>query len=189
MPSVTTGLAVAVLLFLAAQARWASGFIFTGSPFTVRTRLGPRDKISSQLPRTGRVASRGRAPAPLALAYEPSPLDPAVYQSQAVVVGVSAAAAAFWWQVLVPAKRTELSLDKRKGEVGRYLNDLREVDEEAGGKVTSGDRKAERWLLRDWLSRKNQRKAAALPFLPKVSGPATGHTMCACATRCGSERA
>ena len=68
----------------------------------------------------------------------------------------------------MPAKRTELALDKSKGELGEYLEELREEDAAAEGKLLDGDRQLERWLLSDWLSPTTTKKAAALPFLPKA---------------------
>jgi len=95
--------------------------------------------------------------------YEPSPLDPTVIYKNLAVIGISAAAFGYWFNVLVPAKRTELSLDKRNqddGALGNYLTELKEDNTDA--------RAAEKWLLADWLTDSNQRKAAALPFLPKA---------------------
>jgi len=95
--------------------------------------------------------------------YEPSPLDPTVIYKNLAVIGISAAAFGYWFNVLVPAKRTELSLDKRNqddGALGNYLTELKEDSTDA--------RAAEKWLLADWLTDSNQRKAAALPFLPKA---------------------
>lgn len=72
------------------------------------------------------------------------------------------------WREVVPSKRTELARDKRGGELGEELAALRAEDRAASGSVLQGDKRLERWLLRDWLSEDNARKAAALPFLPKV---------------------
>ena len=72
--------------------------------------------------------------------------------------------------MLVPARRTELAKEKRdksEGSLGNYLEELREADSSATeGKVN--EKGFERWLLRDWLSENSQKKAAALPFLPKA---------------------
>jgi hypothetical protein len=90
-------------------------------------------------------------------------MDPAVIYQNLAVVGLSAAAFGFWFNVLVPAKRTELSRDKRnqsEGALGSYLTVLKED--------SASTRGAEKWLLADWLTEKNQKKAAALPFLPKA---------------------
>eukprot|EP00617_Octactis_speculum_P003008 CAMPEP_0185774068 /NCGR_PEP_ID=MMETSP1174-20130828/76590_1 /TAXON_ID=35687 /ORGANISM="Dictyocha speculum, Strain CCMP1381" /LENGTH=195 /DNA_ID=CAMNT_0028461069 /DNA_START=9 /DNA_END=596 /DNA_ORIENTATION=- len=105
---------------------------------------------------------------PPLMAYEPSPMDPNVILSQLAVIGVSGAAAAVWWYVLVPAKRTELARDKRAGPLNDYLEDLREEETRADGRSLEGGKKVERWLLSDWLSPDTTRKAAALPFLPKA---------------------
>ena len=107
-------------------------------------------------------------------AYEPSPLDPNIIYSQIAVIAASGGAAAFWWNVLVPARRTELALEKRnkeEGALGGYLEELREVDrtaEDVDGESSIDKRPFERWLLSDWLREKSQQKAAALPFLPKA---------------------
>ncbi len=68
---------------------------------------------------------------------------------------LSASAYVYWDKIIVPQKRTELSLSKRKGEVKQYLEELRE-DEGRG---------SEKWLMNDWLEPKA--KDRAVPFLPK----------------------
>jgi hypothetical protein len=104
-----------------------------------------------------------------------------VIYSQLVVVATSATTFSYWWYVVVPARRTELAKDKRDkadGKLGNYLDELKaEVNPVPGSSEVSQSgeiaktrgRRFERWLLADWLSDSSDRKAAALPFLPRVS--------------------
>ena len=103
-------------------------------------------------------------------AYEPSPLDQNVLYSQLAVVSSTSSAFWFWWTQLVPAKREELSKEKRSntnGSLGSYLSDLKET----AGEGSLNDRGFERWLLSDWIDKPSKKKAAALPFLKKVGQP------------------
>lgn len=163
-------------------------------------------------------------------AYVPSQLDQSVLVGDFAVLGVTLAATGYWWNVLVPAKRTELARDKRdksEGALGGYLEDLRDEQrdqdsepaiDDADSSIDDADslkklirlvviaemvnpgmftyelrkgvvvpytlsaqaapfktssargssRSFERWLLADWLNSNNEKKAAALPFLPKA---------------------
>ena len=63
--------------------------------------------------------------------YVPSPMDTSMIVRQLAVIAASAGSFYFWWAVLVPAKRTELSKDKRdrgEGSLGGYLQELRDAD-------------------------------------------------------------
>lgn len=71
-------------------------------------------------------------------------------------------AASFWWNVIIPQKRTELSLSKRKGSVNEFLTDLREIDENE-----SMLKPFQRWFFTDWL-RKDTNKSPAIPLLKKA---------------------
>jgi hypothetical protein len=57
---------------------------------------------------------------------------------------ITTIAGSFWWNIIVPQKRTELSLSKGKGEIKEYLDELREAEGE-------DSRGLERWLFTDWL--------------------------------------
>jgi hypothetical protein len=66
--------------------------------------------------------------------YVPSPLDSSVIFRQLGVMGLTGASFYFWWDVLVPARRTELAKEKRdksEGGLGNYLDQLREADASA----------------------------------------------------------
>ena len=98
-----------------------------------------------------------------ALAYTPSPMDTSVLAQQAVVIGLSAGAYAYWSSVIVPQKRTELSKSKRGGEIDEYLAELETEDGAA-------ERPLERWLLSDWVDARSkdgprERKVSAIPIL------------------------
>ena len=102
--------------------------------------------------------------------YTPSPMDTSLIYQQLTVIAASASAFSVWWLVLVPARRTELAKEKRdksEGSLGNYLLELREADS-AATEGAVNEKGFERWLMRDWLSEKSQKKAAALPFLPKA---------------------
>lgn len=77
-----------------------------------------------------------------------------------IVTALCVIAASYWWNVVIPDRRTELAISKRKGEVKEYLDELRESEE-------SSNRKAERWLFADWLKAR-EAKPGALPFLKKA---------------------
>ena len=81
------------------------------------------------------------------------------------MIGISAAAAGYWWRVTVPDKRVELSRSKKNGEVGELLETLREAEADAEGSKTKGSKRLERWLLNDWVN--PSKKEPALPFLPQ----------------------
>ncbi len=78
-----------------------------------------------------------------------------------LIVATTAIAAGYWWNVLIPDRRQELAISKRRGDVKEYLDDLKEAE-------TVGDKQLERWLLTDWLRDNKSAKPAALPFLKKA---------------------
>jgi hypothetical protein len=78
-----------------------------------------------------------------------------------LIVATTAVAAGYWWNVLIPDRRQELAISKRRGDVKEYLDDLKEAE-------TVGDKQLERWLLTDWLRDNKSAKPAALPFLKKA---------------------
>jgi hypothetical protein len=80
--------------------------------------------------------------------------------SMVLITLLCAVAAAYWWNVVIPDRRAELAMSKRKGEVKEYLDDLREAE-------VLGERQAERWLFADWL-RNREAKPGAIPFLKKA---------------------
>eukprot|EP01025_Chloroclados_australasicus_P011390 TRINITY_DN14920_c0_g4_i1.p2 TRINITY_DN14920_c0_g4~~TRINITY_DN14920_c0_g4_i1.p2 ORF type:complete len:177 (-),score=9.53 TRINITY_DN14920_c0_g4_i1:356-886(-) len=68
--------------------------------------------------------------------------------SQIVVLGITGAAALYWWKILVPSERASLGRSKRLGPFKQYLVDI-QGDE---------SRKVERWFYRDWLNQLEQGK-------------------------------
>lgn len=62
----------------------------------------------------------------------------------------------YWWNVVIPAKRTEVALSKSKGEIKEYLESIRDND----------DKNLEQWFFTDWLTK--SKKSAAIPFLKKA---------------------
>ena len=78
-----------------------------------------------------------------------------------VITALCAVCAGYWWNVVIPDRRTALALSKRKGDVKEYLDELKEA-------AVEGDRPFERWLLADWLQENKSAKPAALPFLKKA---------------------
>lgn len=77
------------------------------------------------------------------------------------VSAITAVAAGYWWNVVIPDRRQSLALSKRRGDVKEYLDDLKEAE-------TVGEKPFERWLLTDWLRENKSAKPAALPFLKKA---------------------
>jgi len=78
-------------------------------------------------------------------------------QSMGIVTFVLILVSMYWWNVVIPAKRTEVAKSKSRGEIKDYLEDIRADD----------DRGFERWFLSDWLN-KSKNKPAAIPFLKKA---------------------
>jgi hypothetical protein len=78
-------------------------------------------------------------------------------QSMGIVTSVLILVSLYWWNVVIPAKRTEVAKSKNRGEIKEYLDDIRDDD----------DRNFERWFLSDWLN-KSKNKPAAIPFLKKA---------------------
>lgn len=156
-----------VMLIGVWSSRPASG---RKSAFLSRSLVEPSSRVtvSSFKPSIQDTTRRMIPPTIETLAYEPSPMDPNILLSQIAVIGVSGAAAAVWWYVLVPSERTNLARSKRTGPLNDYLEDLREEDARSNSSLFTGQKKVERWLLSDWLSPDTTRKAAALPFLPKA---------------------
>ena len=54
------------------------------------------------------------------MTFEPQ-MDGSVLGAQLAVVGMSCGLAAYWWLVVVPSERAALAREKRKGDVGVYL--------------------------------------------------------------------
>jgi hypothetical protein len=77
--------------------------------------------------------------------FEPQ-LDVATTTGIAFITLLTAAAGVFWWNVIVPQKRTEVSISKSKGEIKGYLDELKEAE----GNEEKG---FERWLFSDWLNK------------------------------------
>lgn len=63
----------------------------------------------------------------------------------------------YWWNIVIPAKRTEVAISKNRGDIKEYLDDIRDNDEKA----------IEQWFLSDWLN-KTKNKPSAVPFLKKA---------------------
>ena len=78
-------------------------------------------------------------------------------QSMGIVTFVLILVSLYWWNVVIPAKRTEVAKSKSRGEIKEYLEEIRDDD----------DRNFERWFLSDWLN-KSKSKPAAIPFLKKA---------------------
>lgn len=81
------------------------------------------------------------------------------------MIGVTATllvACTVWWTSVIPQKRSELALSKRRGSVRKYLDELRDDESEDSSK------KMQRWLFSDWLQKDSGPKDAALPFLKKA---------------------
>jgi len=70
------------------------------------------------------------------------------------VLAVVGAAAAYWWNGVVPAARRSLAADKRKGSGAQYLERLQ-------ADAASGERKGEAWFYTDWLRALEKRQAMA----------------------------
>ena len=90
--------------------------------------------------------------------FHPSPphRHHSVIYQQLGVIAACGAVFAYYWNVIVPTKRTELAQDKRNGALGEYLEELREEDQSVDGSLVSGERKVERWLLNDWMDPKTR---------------------------------
>lgn len=54
------------------------------------------------------------------MTFEPQ-IDGSVLGAQLAVLGMSCGLAAYWWLVVVPSERATLAREKRKGDVGVYL--------------------------------------------------------------------
>ena len=91
--------------------------------------------------------------------------------SMGLVGGVLVFAGSFWWNVIIPQKRSELSISKRNGEVKEYLDGLRDE--------TGENREFEKWLMADWLNAKvGKTKPGALPFLKRAKWNSGGNAAC-----------
>jgi len=88
------------------------------------------------------VGARARARVGLAVRatgdYVPSPLDTTVIVRQLEVLGAVGVMGAYWWYVLVPNARVNLAVNKRKGDLRQYLEELKQDD----------SRPVERWFYR-----------------------------------------
>lgn len=103
-------------------------------------------------------------------ASSPSSFEP-ILPSTATLVGMTSVvilcvvAAVVWNESVVPISRTKLAIDKRKGQVKEYLDELEESSE-------NNDRQLETWLFTDWLQQRNSNttipKESALPILKKA---------------------
>lgn len=78
-------------------------------------------------------------------------------QSMGIVTFVLILVSLYWWNIVIPAKRTEVAKSKNRGEIKEYLDDIRD----------DNDRNFERWFLSDWLN-KSKNKPSAIPFLKKA---------------------
>ncbi|KAJ1623416.1 hypothetical protein T492DRAFT_1055232 [Pavlovales sp. CCMP2436] len=90
-------------------------------------------------------------------------MHPEQLAAMGLVTVMTAAGYVLWDRVLVPQKRLELSLSKKKGSVKALLDEL---DQQA-----PTERTLERWFFSDWIDARSgspQKKKAAIPFLPKA---------------------
>ena len=78
-------------------------------------------------------------------------------QSMGILTSVLILVSLYWWNVVIPTKRTEVAKSKNNGEIKEYLDEIRDDDE----------KRFERWFLSDWLN-KNNKKSSAIPFLKKA---------------------
>ncbi len=78
-------------------------------------------------------------------------------QSMGIVTFALILVSLYWWNIVIPAKRTEVAKSKNRGEIKEYLDDIRD----------DNDRNFERWFLSDWLN-KSKNKPSAIPFLKKA---------------------
>ena len=89
-------------------------------------------------------------------------LTPETATAMISITGVLVVAAGIWWNQVIPQKRTELALSKKKGSVRDFLDELKEADE------NDSMVRFNRWLFTDWLRKDTKTKDAALPFLKKA---------------------
>ena len=80
---------------------------------------------------------------PIAAAYVPTPIDPALLRDELVVLGAIGAMTAYWWLVLVPSARVRLAKNKKSGELRAYLDDL----------ARSDGKGLEKWFYAQWLTK------------------------------------
>ncbi|CAG9460923.1 unnamed protein product [Pedinophyceae sp. YPF-701] len=117
-----------------------------------------RQRASQPRPRGGSACRAGTADvarssvqvlsdvAEAAQTFEPR-VDTTVLGAQLAVLGLTAAAGAYWWYVVVPSERAVVGRSKRMGGIKEYLDDI-EGDEERG---------LERWVYTDWLRQRQER--------------------------------
>jgi hypothetical protein len=67
-------------------------------------------------------------------------------------------AGAIWWNDVIPQKRNEVAISKRKGDIKDMLDEIRDAE--------PSSKRFERWFFNDWLN--PSRKDAAIPFIKKV---------------------
>mmetsp|Transcript_43700 Transcript_43700/g.83407 ORF Transcript_43700/g.83407 Transcript_43700/m.83407 type:complete len:223 (+) Transcript_43700:104-772(+) len=75
--------------------------------------------------------------------YVPSPMDTSMLTAQLEVLGAVGVMVVYWWYVLVPNARVNLAVNKKKGNLRAYLQDLKEDD----------SRGLERWFYSNWLEK------------------------------------
>ena len=104
--------------------------------------------------RGGRGAAGGRVRTG-AMGAEAPPLGTVV-----VLLGSPAGLAAYWWGVLVPSERRSLSLEKRKGGLNAYLEELE----------ASEGRGLEKWFYTDYLQKRQARRAKRAALQARRAG-------------------
>lgn len=75
--------------------------------------------------------------------YVPSPMDTSVLTAQLEVLGAVGVMVIYWWYVLVPNARVNLAVNKKKGNLAQYLQELKQDD----------SRPIERWFYTNWLEK------------------------------------
>lgn len=123
---------------------------------TIPTKLSKRTAMLSEIPLLDQVPSA---------TFEPimPPVDVLVgFGGLAILLTITTS---YWWNVIIPQKRTELAISKSRGELNTLLEALEEPTD-SGNTQT----KLHRWLLTDWLEQRRKRtpKPAAIPFLKKA---------------------
>jgi hypothetical protein len=143
----------------------AVALVAAGPPGCAAARVATRPAMRAAPPgcaaaRSSRIAMLTEIPQ---VVYGPE-IHPEQLAAMAVVSALTAVGYVLWDRVLVPQKRLELSLSKRKGEVKALLDELEQAPSE------SSERALERWFFTDWLDARSgpQKKKAAIPFLPKA---------------------
>lgn len=112
-----------------------AGFVSGGYTELRRTRRTTREVVDP------RITQAGINTIPL---DEMSDVDPQfrIMQLFAIVASIAVPFAA-WWFVVVPNRRREIAVSKRRGEVREYLEELAESPEDT--------RKAEKWMYDRYL--------------------------------------